>query len=251
MPKYTIKTEEEIEKMRRGSKILALILQELKQTVRPGITTKELDTKAEKLMAQFGVLPSFKGYRGYPSVICTNVNEEVVHAIPGDRILQEGDIISIDGGVIFEGFHSDAAITLPVGKVSEDTLAFIRIAEEALVLGIGQAKPGNKTGDIGFVIQRHIESHGYGVVREFVGHGIGRVLHEPPEIPNFGKRGKGLLLVPGMTICIEPIITKGQRFTKILNDGWTAVTRDGSLACQVEHTVLITPNGPEILTKIQ
>lgn len=248
MPAYHIKTQAEIEAMRRAGKILAQILRELCGMTRPGITTKDLDTAAEALMKKINVLPSFKGYRGYPAVICTNVNEVVVHGIPDDRKLKEGDIISIDGGVVVDGFHSDAAITVGVGKISDEARKFIQTTKEALQLGIAQAKPGKKTGDIGFAVQRHMEKHGYSVSRDFVGHGIGRRLHEPPEVPNFGPRGKGALLVPGMTIAIEPIVMTGQRYTKILEDGWTVVTKDGSLGGQEEHTILITPEGNEILT---
>lgn len=248
MPNYEPKSAEAIAAMREGGKILGRILFELGQLVKPGITTKSLDEAAESMMAKFNVIPSFKGYRGYPAVICTNVNEQIVHAIPGNRILHEGDIISIDAGVIHKGYHTDAAITVGVGKISDEAKKFIQSAYDALEKALTVAKQGMRTGDIGFAIQNLVESRGYSIVHDFIGHGIGKNLHEAPEIPNFGKTGKGALFIPNMTICIEPIITMGKRYCDILSDGWTSVTRDGSWAAQVEHTILITENGNEILT---
>ncbi len=244
-----IKTPEEIAAMREGGKILAEILHELALFTKIGMRTEELNLKAEMLMAKFDVAPSFKGYRGYPAVICTSVNEEVIHAIPGKRILQDGDIISIDGGVIHKGFHTDAAVTIMLGNVKPEVRVFVKTVQQSQEKAFAVIKPGARVGDIGFAVQQWIESHGYSVVRDFIGHGVGRQLHEEPEVPNFGKKGKGPVLLPGMVIAIEPIIAMGSRFVDILTDSWTVITRDGSLACQVEHTVAITPSGYEILTK--
>lgn len=244
-----IKSPEEIQKMREGGRILAEILHELALATKPGIKTADLNLKAEALIARHDVAPSFKGYRGFPAVICTAVNEEVVHGIPGKRVLQDGDIISIDGGVIHKGFHTDAAVTVMIGEVKPSVRQFVKTVQQSLEKALDAIKSGAHTGDIGFAIQQWIESHGYSVVRDFIGHGVGRALHEEPEVPNFGKKGKGVLLVPGMVIAIEPIIAMGERFVNIMRDGWTAVTRDGQPACQIEHTVAITASGYEVLTK--
>lgn len=248
MSYYDLKDERAIASMRKAGHILAEILREVSKKAVPGISTGELDSYAESLIKKHGVLPSFKGYHGYPAIFCINVNEEVVHAIPGKRILKEGDIVSIDGGVVVDGYHSDAAVTVPVGNISPKVKHFIETVQKALALGIEQVKPGSHVGDIGYAIQTFIEKNGYGIVRDFVGHGIGKNLHDPPEIPNFGRKGKGPALVPGMTICIEPIVVMGERYVDVLEDGWTAVTRDHSLAAQVEHTILVTEMGHEILT---
>lgn len=248
MPIPSIKSDEAISAMRDGGKILGRILFELKNTVKQGITTKSLDFQAETLMAKFNVIPSFKNYKGYPASICTNVNNQVVHGIPDNYVLKQGDIISIDAGLIHKGWHVDAAAATGVGQISDADEKFIKTAYIALEEGIKAAQAGMRTGDIGFAIQQAVMREGYSAVHDFTGHGIGKNLHEPPEVPNFGQKGKGTLLVPGMTICIEPIIAIGKRYCDILSDGWTAVTRDESLAVQVEHTILITPVGPEILT---
>lgn len=245
----SIKAPAEIAAMREGGKILAEILHELALATKPGISTGELNLKAEALMEARSVAPSFKGYHGYPAVICTAINEEVVHSIPGKRIIAAGDIISIDCGVIHKGFHTDSAVTVLVGAVSDEARNFVLCVQKAFEKGLIEAVAGNRIGDISFAVQRWIESNGYAVVRDFVGHGIGREMHEEPQIPNFGKKGKGPLLVPGMTIAIEPIIAQGARYVDILRDEWTAVTRDGSLGCQIEHTLLITAGAPEVLTK--
>lgn len=244
-----IKTPEEIAAMREGGRILAEILHELAIATKIGMRTEELNLKAETLMAQFDVMPSFKGYRGYPAVICTSINEEVVHAIPGKRELNDGDIISIDCGVIYKGLHTDAAVTVMLGNVPKAVRQFVITVQKSFENALKIIKPGSRIGDIGFTIQTFIESHGYSVVRDFIGHGIGKNLHEAPEVPNVGKMGKGPLLVPGMTIAVEPIITMGQRFVDTLKDDWTAITRDGKPACQIEHTILITPSGCDVLTK--
>lgn len=243
-----LKTEEEIRKMRESGRILYKILTKAKTFVIPGITTGEINTRIEEEFKKYPVQSAFKGYRGFPAAACINVNEEVVHAIPGNRILKEDDIVSIDCGAIYEGFCSDAAITVGVGKLSSVNEKFLKTAEKALEAGIFQIKPGNKTGDIGAAIQKIVESAGYNIIKEYVGHGIGQRLHEPPEVPNFGKTGKGIALKPGMTIAIEPIIAMGKRFTKIMEDKWTVVTRDGLPAIQVEKTVAVTHDGVEILT---
>lgn len=243
------KTDSEISVMREGGKILREILHELALKTRIGISTAQLNLMAETLMAKYEVTPSFKGYRGYPAVICTSINEEVVHAIPGDSILNAGDILSIDCGIVYKGFHTDCAVTIMLGNVSKSVKKFVNTAQAALEAGIEAIRPGARIGDIGFSIQQLVESAGYAIVKDFIGHGIGRNLHEEPEVPNFGKKGKGPILLPGMTIAIEPIIAMGTRFVDVKKDNWTAITRDGKIACQVEHTVLITQSGYEVLTR--
>ncbi|MEK9133062.1 MAG: type I methionyl aminopeptidase [Patescibacteria group bacterium] len=244
-----IKTPEELVAMREGGKILSEILHELAMATHVGLHTGDLNIKAEALMYKFGVLPSFKGYKGFPAVLCTSINEEIVHGIPGSRRLSDGDIISIDCGIIHKGLHTDAAVAVMLGNVTPQDKAFVETTQLALEKAIAAIKPGAKVGDISFAIQNCIESKGYSIVREYTGHGVGRHLHEEPEIPNFGQKGKGSLLLPGMTIAIEPIIAMGKRFSNINPDGWTAVTRDGLPACQVEHTIAITSSGCEVLTK--
>lgn len=244
-----IKTTQELSAMREGGKILAEILHELALATKIGMTTGELDLKAEALIAKHGVEPSFKGYQGFPRVICTSVNDEIVHAIPGKRVLEDGDVLKIDGGVIHKGFHTDAAVVVLLGNVPENVRTFVQTVQQSLEKALDVLGPGARTGDIGFAVQQWIESHGYSVVRDFIGHGVGRKLHEDPPVPNFGKKGKGDLLVPGMVIAIEPITAMGGRFSDMKGDGWTAVTRDGSIACQIEHTVAITVTGHEVLTK--
>lgn len=244
-----IKTPAEIQAMREGGKILAEILHELALTARIGITTEELNIKAEALMSRYRVIPSFKNYRGYPASICTSINEEVVHAIPGKRTLDDGDILKIDCGVFYKGMHTDAAVCVLLGNVPEKTRNFVLNVQKALEKGIAEVKPSARIGDVGFAIHRHITNCGYSVIHEYIGHGIGKSLHEEPEVPNEGKKGKGPLLLPGMTIAIEPIIAMGERFIDVLEDKWTSVTRDGLPACQIEHTILVTTSGYEVLTK--
>jgi len=245
-----VKSREEIKKIRRASQIVAEALSTLKQVIAPGITTKELEQIAEEVIRSRGGVPAFKGYRGYPASICASVNDEVVHGIPSiDVILREGDIISIDLGVIYEGLIGDAAMTVPVGRVDKETERLIRVTEEALYKGIKEARISRRVGDISHAIQRYVESHGFSVVRAFVGHGVGRSLHEEPQIPNFGYPGKGPKLKEGMTLAIEPMVNAGTYEVVIMKDGWTAKTADGSLSAHFEHTVLVTRNGPEILTK--
>lgn len=245
----TIKTPEQIALMREAGKILRQILHELATSVKVGMTPADLNIKAEALMHQYNVLPSFKGYHGFPAVICTAINEEVVHGIPGKRVINDGDIITIDCGVIHKGWQSDAAVTVLVGNVDLEVKKFVETVQKCFDKVLPVVKAGNHVGDIGFTIQNWIESNGYSIVRDYVGHGIGREMHEEPQIPNFGQKGKGALLVPGMVIAIEPIINMGKRYVDVLEDEWTVVTRDGSMACQIEHTIAITANGNEVLTK--
>lgn len=243
-----IKTQQEIAAMREGGQILADILHELSITVRPGMTTKDLDVIAEDLMFKKKVKPSFKGYHDYPAVICTSINEEIVHGIPTSRVIQDGDIIKIDCGVVHKGFHTDSATCIMIGHVKPDVRKFVLTVQKSFERGLAAVRPGARTGDIGFAVQHHIESNGYSIVRDFIGHGVGKSLHEEPEIHNVGSKGKGVLLVPGMVIAIEPIVAMGQRYSRILKDDWTAVTKDNSLACQVEHTIAILESGAEVLT---
>jgi methionyl aminopeptidase len=244
----TIKDQDEIKIMREGGLILGNILAEIKKIIKPGVSTGELDAYAEKLMQKYNVKPSFKGYHGYPFAICANVNEEVVHGLPGKRLLIEGDIITIDCGVLHKGLHTDAAITTGVGTIDESKQKFIHTVEKALLKGIEKARPGVRIRAISETIQNIVEKNGYSVVRDLVGHGIGRDLHEDPQVPNFVDYDPGPILQPGMTIAIEPIITMGHYDVKVKRDGWTYITADGSLAAQSEHTIAITQKDAEILT---
>ncbi len=244
-----LKSRQEIEKMRRSNLIVAEILESLKSVVRPGVTTRELDEKATALLGRTKGRPAFKGYNGYPAALCTSVNEEVVHGIPSGRILKEGDIVSLDFGVIFEDYYGDAAITLPVGRVSPAAEELLRVAREALNRAIEKVRAGNRLQDISAAIQNEVETHRFSVVRDFVGHGIGQHLHEKPQIPNFGIPGRGIRLQVGMTLAIEPMINAGGYEVEILEDGWTAVTKDRSLSAHFEHSVAVTENGPYILSQ--
>jgi methionyl aminopeptidase len=245
-----LKSPREIGIMRRAGRIVAEILERLRQEAKPGVTTLDLDALAERLTRGAGALPAFQGYRGYRHALCTSVNEQVVHGIPGRRVLKEGDIVGIDFGVIVEGFYGDAAVTVPVGRVSEAARRLIEDTEEALRLGIENATARHRLHDIGAAVQAFAEARGYSVVREYVGHGIGRELHEAPQVPNFGDPGTGIRLRPGMTLAIEPMINAGGRDVETLEDGWTVVTRDRSLSAHFEHTIAITDNGTEILTTL-
>jgi len=217
--------------------------------VQPGVTTLELDQVAERLTRDGGAVPAFKGYRGFPGTLCVSVNDEVVHGIPSaSRVLQVGDIVSIDMGAKLGGYYGDSAVTVPVGAVSDGALALLRVTRESLEKAIAEVKVGGKLSDIGHAVQSWVEAHGYSVVREFVGHGIGESLHEEPQIPNYGKPGRGPTLAEGMVLAIEPMVAMGKPETKVLKDGWTAVTRDGSLAAHFEHTVAVTKDGPLVLT---
>jgi len=242
------KSEAELESMRQSGRILATVLKELRPLIQPGLRTRDLDIYAEGRTGELGGVPAFKGYHGYPASLCVSVNEEVVHGIPSGRILQEGDIVSLDFGVVFEGFYTDAAVTVPVGRVSEKARKLITAAEEALQAGIRQVKSGVHLSDISSAVQRVVENSGFSVIRQFVGHGIGRSLHEEPQVPNFGVPGRGPKIKAGVTLAIEPMISAGGWEVEILEDGWTAVTKDRSLSSHMEHTVALTENGWEILT---
>ncbi len=243
-----LKSSREIETMRRGGKITAQVLGDLMRAARPGVTTRQLDRLAETGIRALGGEPTFVGYHGYPGSICTSVNEQVVHGIPGDYELREGDILSIDIGTTFEGYVSDSAVTVPIGSVSKEAVRLMRVTQECLMAGIAQMQPGKRLGDIGWAVQAHAEGHGYGVVRELVGHGVGTRMHEEPQVPNFGRAGSGSELRPGLVLAVEPMITQGGHAVETLKDGWTVVTADGKLAAHFEHTIAVTPDGPKILT---
>ncbi|MBV9647352.1 MAG: type I methionyl aminopeptidase [Candidatus Eremiobacteraeota bacterium] len=244
----TIKSGREIEIMRRGGKITARTLGMLIRAVRPGMTTGDLDRLAERSIREQGGEPTFKGYNGFPASICASINDVVVHGIPGDRVLREGDLLSIDIGTTFEGYVSDSAVTVPVGTVSSGAIRLIRVTQECLMLGIAQMQRGHRLSDIGHAVQQHAERHGYGVVRALVGHGIGQKMHEDPQVPNFGRAGDGVVLRPGLCLAIEPMISQGTFEVEMLEDGWTVVTADGKLSAHFEHTVALTQDGPRILT---
>jgi methionyl aminopeptidase len=243
------KSPAEIERMRAANQLVADVLAELAAMIAPGVTTADLDTAAERLVRAGGAEPAFKGYRGYPCTLCASVNEQVVHGIPSARALVEGDIISLDMGVKLNGFFGDSAVTVPVGRVAPEVAALLQVTQEALAKGIAQVQLGGRVSDIGHAIQAHVEAHGFSVVREFVGHGIGAALHEEPQIANYGEPGRGPRLAEGMVLAIEPMVNMGRAAVKVLADGWTAVTRDGSLSAHFEHTVAVTKNGPRVLTE--
>lgn len=246
----SIKSTREIELMRASGEIVGEVLELMRQHVQPGVTTAELDRIAREHIAARGGKPSFLGYHGFPASICASVNEEIVHGIPTGRVLQEGDIISVDVGVIRHGYHGDAALTLPVGMVSDEARRLIETTEGAFQAGIAQAAAGNRLGDISATIQEYAESRGYDLVREYVGHGIGREMHEEPQVPNFGVANTGPRLRSGMVLAIEPMLTIGPAATRVLQDGWTVVTAGGGLAAHYEQTVAITPEGPVLLTAV-
>lgn len=243
------KTPRELDIMRVAGKIVALTHQELKNYIKPGITTKELDSIAEKFIRQHDAIPSFKGYNGFTGSICASVNEELVHGIPGDRLLKNGDIISIDIGAKYNGYHGDSAWTYAVGEISEETQKLLDVTEESLYKGLEEAKPGERLSNISHAIQVHVESFGFSVVREYVGHGIGQNLHEDPQIPHFGPPNKGPRLKPGMVLAVEPMVNAGKRYVRTLADNWTVVTTDGKMCAHFEHTIAIVDSGYEILTK--
>ncbi|MBI2450520.1 MAG: type I methionyl aminopeptidase [Candidatus Nealsonbacteria bacterium] len=243
-----IKTSEEMKIMAEGGKILARVMGELEKKVRPGVTTKELDRLAESLIFKYGGKCSFKGYSGYPACLCTSINEEIVHAVPSDRILKNGDIISLDLGVFYKGYHSDMAITLAVGKISSEVKKLMEVTEKALEVGIKEVESGKRFGDISYAIQNYVESQGFSVVRDLCGHGIGRNLHEDPEILNYGKKGTGPKLAEGMVFCLEPMVTKGDWRIKKSQDGFGFSTQDGSLSAHFEYTLAIIQNRVKILT---
>ncbi len=246
-----LKSRKEIEKIRKACQIVAEILLRLKEEISPGITTWDLNRLSEELARKRKAKPAFKGYRGYPFALCTSINEEIVHGMPSKkRVLQEGDIISLDFGVVINGFYGDAAITVPVGRISKRAKRLCEVTEESLYRGIEKARVGNRLSDISHAIQSYVESKGYSVVREFVGHGIGRHLHEAPQIPNYGPPGRGVKLKSGMVLAIEPMINEGKPDIEILPDRWTAVTKDRKLSAHYEHTIAILPEGPDILSSI-
>jgi methionyl aminopeptidase len=245
------RSKAEIEKLRRSGRIVRQVLDEIQQQVRPGMTTLALESFVDKRLAELGVKAAFKGYRGYPSSLCTSVNSEVIHGIPSSRRrLQPGDIVSLDLGVIVDGYYGDSALTVPVGEIQEPVRRLLTVTQECLQLGIEQAKAGNRVGDISAAVQEHAESNGYSVVREFVGHGVGRALHEEPQVPNYGPRGHGPVLKPGMVIAIEPMVNTGGAAVRVLDDHWTAVTADGGYSAHFEHMVAITSNGADVLTRL-
>ena len=244
----TFKSASELEAMRQSSRIVAAVLGELEPLIRPGIRTRDLDLYADKRTRELGGVPVLKGYRGYPASVCISVNEEVIHGIPSGRILQDGDIVSLDFGVLYEGFYSDSALTAPVGRVAAEAQRLIAAAERSFIKGLEQMREGARLSDISAAIQRSVEDEGFSVIRQFVGHGIGRALHEEPQVPNFGAPGRGPKIKPGMTLAIEPMIAAGGPEVEVLEDGWTAVTRDRRLAAHYEHTVAMTENGPEVLS---
>ncbi len=236
--------------MRSSGRLVGLVLQQLRRMVTPGITTLELDNAAEKMIRDAGAYPTFKGYNGFPFSICASVNEQVVHGFPSNYALQDGDIFSIDVGVTLDGFVGDTAATVPVGNVSADRLQLIRVTEECLERAIEQCWPGRHLGDIGWAVQEYAEYHGYSIVRDYVGHGIGRRMHEDPQIPNYGKPGHGPKIKAGYVFAVEPMVNMGTHYTKVLGDKWTVVTMDGKPSAHSEHTIAITEAGPEVLTRI-
>ena len=250
MPAITVKSSEDLAAMRRAGRVAAQALQAVADAVRPGITTRELDQIAEDRIRALGGVPSFLGYRGFPASICTSVDDEVVHGIPGPRKLRVGEIISLDLGAVVDGFHGDLAVTVPVGKVSDEVAKLLQVTREALEVGIRAVRPEGHLGDVGAAIQRYVEKHGYSVVREFAGHGIGRRLHEEPQIPNFGRPGNGVILRPGMTLAIEPMVNMGTSEVGMEPDGWTVKTRDHKPSAHFEHTVAVSTDGPVVLTRL-
>lgn len=242
------KSKEEILSIKQANQIVARILSELGEMIRPGIQTRELDSYAEKRSREMGAVPAFKGYRGYPASLCTSINEEIVHGIPSTRALREGEIISLDFGVVYKGFYGDAALTFPVGKVSSLAKKLIKVAEKSFFIGMEHMKSGNRISDVSAAIQAYVEKQGFSVIRSFVGHGIGFSLHEEPQIPNFGSPGHGAEIKPGMVLAVEPMIAAGDWNVEILTDDWTAITRDRSLSAHYEHTLAVTSQGTEILS---
>ncbi len=245
-----LKSKEEVAKIASACQIVAASLEALRGYIAPGMTTKELDRFVEQKIRDQGGIPAFKGYRDYPATLCISVNEEVVHGIPSDKVIQEGDIVGMDLGAIYDGFYGDSAITVSVGEVREEVERLIRVTRESLHAGIDQMVEGGRLSDISHAVQTHVEAAGYSVVRDFVGHGIGRSLHEEPQVPNFGPKGRGPRLREGMVLAIEPMVNMGECAVEVLGDRWTAVTADGSLSAHFEHTIAITKEGPVILSKI-
>ncbi len=243
------KSAAEIARMRAANELVADVLDELRSVVAPGVSTMDLDELAERRIREAGGVPAFKGYRGYPATLCSSVNDQVVHGIPSRTPLREGDIVSLDMGALVDGFYGDSALTVAVGWIDPAAGTLLRVTEEALEQAILQARLGGRVSDIGAAVQHHVEAHGFSVVREFVGHGIGAALHEEPQVPNYGSPGRGPRLLEGMVLAIEPMVNMGKAAVKVLEDGWTAVTRDGSLSAHFEHTVAVTAEGPLVLTR--
>ena len=245
-----LKSPREIGIMRRAGSILADVMTRLEEFVEAGMSTQEIDEEVEGIIVSRGATPAFKGYRGFPATVCISINDEIVHGIPSpERRIKDGDIVGLDLGCIVEGYYADCAFTLPVGDVPPSVQRLLDVTRESLDLAIAQCTPGKRLSDVSHAVQRHVEAHGFSVVRAFVGHGIGRALHEEPQVPNFGEPGRGPQLRPGMVLAIEPMVTMGTYEVRILDDGWTAVTRDGSLAAHFEHTVAVTEQGPDVLTR--
>ncbi len=247
----TLKSRRELDLMRAASRIVAEVLKQLRPRCKVGITTRELDRLAEEITLAAGAQPAFKGYRGFPRSLCTSVNQEVVHGIPGNRVLEDGDIVGLDFGVVYQGYYGDAAITVPIGTVRPEVQELLEVTEQCLYLGIEQMVPGKHLSDISRAIQIHAESHGYTLVREFGGHGIGKRLHEDPMVLNYVVNGRGIRLKPGLVLAIEPMVNMGTEQVRILPDGWTVVTTDGRPSAHFEHTIAITDSAPEILTKFE
>ena len=245
------RSQGELERLRAANQLVARILDALKAAVAPGVTTASLDAIAERAVREAGAQPAFKGYHGYPATICASVDDQVVHGIPTDRPLGEGSILSIDLGVLMDGYYGDAALTVPIGRIRGEASRLLRVTEEALWKGIEQAVAGRRVSDIGHAVQQHVEANGFSVVREFVGHGVGTALHEEPQIPNYGEPGRGPRLAEGMVLAIEPMVSVGRPAVKVLDDGWTAVTRDGSLAAHFEHSVAVSASGPVVLSAME
>ena len=246
-----LKSPSEIEKMRIAGKAAAEILEGLKSFIKPGISTKDIDVEVYKKTRSFNMKPAFLGYGGFPASACVSINDELVHGIPNDsRVLSSGDIVTVDIGTIYEGYYSDTAYTFPVGKINNSAKKLLQVTEDSLYVAIEQVKPGNRLGDVSYAVQNYAEGFGFSIVREYCGHGVGRNLHEEPNVPNFGKPGTGVRLVEGMTFAIEPMVNFGKRHVDVLSNQWTVVTRDGSLCAHFEHTVVVTKDGCEILTKI-
>ncbi len=245
------KSSVEIEKLRRSGRMVRQVLGEIREHVRPGVTTLDLEKYVAKRFKELGARPAFKGYRGYPCCLCASVNNEVIHGIPSEhRTLKEGDIVSLDTGVVLDGYYGDSAITIPVGAISEPAQRLLRVTEEALDLAVEKARLGNRLGDVSATVQQYAEKNGYSVVREFVGHGIGKSMHEEPQVPNFGQAGHGPVLKEGMVFAIEPMVNAGGPAVRVLDDNWTAVTVDGKLSAHFEHMVAVTRNGPDVLTRV-
>ena len=244
-----IKSEREIAVMRRAGRILGTVLEELKSRLKSGMKTAELDKLAEEMLTKMGAVPSFKGYRGFPASLCVSINEEIVHGIPGQRVLKEGDLVSLDLGAIVDGFQADSAVSAGVGIVSAEVKSLIEATDSALVAGISAARAGSRLGDIGAAVEGYAKSHGYSVVREYAGHGIGRDMHEEPSIPNYGRPGSGAVLKKGMTLALEPMLNTGDWHTRVATDRWTVLTADGGLSAHFEHTIAIDDTEPEVLTR--